>query len=180
MPEERRGKRTEGERHRAAVMWGSGIPRAEILAEVGIDRRTLWEWRQTPEFQKVAEEAAMAGLAEAATRMKGLAPNVVEAFERGLASTHRQQAMKVKQLSVEGEDVFVDAIKVVELEDNGLAVRTADLVSQRIPEIGPRRQVDVDVDVSVRVAQLIRELDADLDGEPDDRQAAPPPPPPPP
>lgn len=145
-----RGKRTEGERARAAAMWGAGIARAEILEEIGIDRRTLWEWRtKDPEFAAIARRVADEGVGETVIRLRALAPNVVEAFERGLASIHKA----VKGL----ED------QVVLLPDNALAVQTAKLVSERIPELMPRKGVEVDVDLSERVAAWIRRMDGDDD-----------------
>ena len=161
-----RGKRTEAERAKAAMLWGQGLPMAEILKEMDLDRRALWEWRQDPEFQAIAAEVIDQGIKDAAQRLRALAPLTIEAFERGLRSTHQQKAIKV------GE-----GITKVNLEDNSLAVRAADIVTQRIPELMPQRHVDVDVEVSVQVAKLIQELDAEPDSTPADR---PPPPPPPP
>ncbi|MGH7342878.1 MAG: hypothetical protein ACREKH_20530 [Candidatus Rokuibacteriota bacterium] len=164
MEPERRGKRTEGERARAAALWGAGVPRHEILEVIGIDRRTLWEWRTTdPEFQRIARETAELGVAEAVIRLRALAPNVVEAFERGLASTHRQQAMKLKELSIDDGDLAAERVKIVELADNSLAVQTATKVSERIPELMPRKGVEVDLDLSERVAAWIRRMDGDDD-----------------
>ena len=159
----RRGQRTEGERAKAAMLWGQGLPMAEILKEMDLDRRALWEWRQDPEFQAIAAEVIDQGIKDAAQRLRALAPLTIEAFERGLRSTHK---------AVKGSDD-----QVIELPDASLAVATADKVTQRIPELMPQRHVDVDVEVSVQVAKLIQELDAEPDSTPADR---PPPPPPPP
>lgn len=42
-----------GERARAATLYGQGFPQKEILEEIGINRRTLLEWRTTDEeFQR--------------------------------------------------------------------------------------------------------------------------------
>lgn len=176
-----RGKRTEGERVRAATLYATGVSLKEICDELRIDRRTLWEWRTRDEtFQRTVDEVLDRVVKEAARGVRRLAPKVVDAFERGLDSTHRQQAMKVKALTVsdDGETLLGERIEKVDLEDNSLAVQTAKLVSERIPELAPRQQVDVDVDASERLAQLILHLGED-DG--DDRSGArtPPPPPPP-
>jgi len=161
---ETRGKRTEGERAKAAIMLGEGLPREQILSELRIDRRTLWEWTKDPEFCRIRDEVIEQGVEDAARRLRSLAPLTVEAFRKGLLSDHK---------AVKGS-----ADQIVDLPDVSLAVQTATKVSERIPEIGPRRQVDVDVDVAVRVADIIRELDGP-DARTDARTPVPPPPGPP-
>jgi hypothetical protein len=40
----------EPEKARAAILLASGMPIGKVAAEVGVDRRTLFVWRQTPAF----------------------------------------------------------------------------------------------------------------------------------
>jgi hypothetical protein len=175
------GRHHEGERAKVAAMLGAGVPLARIVSETGITRQTIWEWRtHDDEFRAMLAEIIDKSKAAAAKRLEGLAELSIDAFERGLLSTHRQQAMKVKGFSVDDDEITGEQIRVVELEDNSLAVKTADIVTRRIPELMPRQGIDVDLGPAEKLASLIRSLDADdAATRPDQGGPLPPPPGPP-
>jgi transposase-like protein len=134
-----------GEKAYAARLYGQGVSLGDICKEFEIQPQTLWTWRRDPEFQRIANETIEQAVAQAAQGLRRLAPQVIDAFERGLAS--RTKAVKGS------ED------QVVELPDLSLMLLTADKVSQRIPELVPHKGVDVDVDPSNRLVELLHRLD---------------------
>jgi transposase-like protein len=138
-------KHHRGEKAYAARLYGQGNTVAEICEELDIQPKTLWGWRREPEFQAIANAVIEQAVKDASQGLRRLAPKVIEAFERGLATTHK---------AVKGSED-----QVVELPDLSLMLQTADKVSQRIPELVPHKGVDVDVDPSNRLVELLQRLD---------------------
>ncbi len=136
----------------AVLAVGGTVQEAADAAEVS--RGTLWRWgKDDQEFATLRQRAIDAAVAFAADELRSLAPEVIEAFRRGLAANVRHQAIRV-----------TDGVDVVALPDDSLAVRTADIVSRRIAELQPRSGLDVELSASQQLAELIRRLDADPDG----------------
>ncbi len=99
----------------ALAALAEGMGQAEAAEAAAVHRTTLWRWAtDDPEFiatrAKIADAAVTAMVAE----LRSLAPQIVQALRRGLAS-----------------------------EDDSLAVRTADLAAKRIAEFNPRSEVEL-------------------------------------
>lgn len=138
----------------AAAALASGMSVAEAAAAAGVNRSTLWKWEQTdPEFARLREAARTEiithGVTAAVAGIRRLAPKAIKALERGLDSNARFQ------LGPDG--------KPVALPDDSLAVRSAGLVLDRIPELARRQKLEVTGTLEARLVELDAEGERESD-----------------
>jgi predicted transcriptional regulator len=135
----------------AAVMLAAGKTYKEITAELGPTHVTLWRWvTDDAEFHAIRTRLTDAVIAANVQQLRALSTKAIEALERGLDSDTRQQAV------VKGGEV-----EIVELRDDSLAVRAADLTLKRIGEFAEQSHVDVSGSL---LEHWMGELDGDGDG----------------
>jgi hypothetical protein len=147
----RPGPAKEGAKLAAQLLLAQGVGVVEAAKRSEIGRTTLWrllhgEDQEAQEFradlsrlrEHIASEAADDVVAQAVKDLRDLAPEAVKAFRDGLASEARWQAIKL------GNSESGERIEKVELPDNSLRVKTADLVTKRIAELVPRQKTDVE------------------------------------
>lgn len=148
----RRGKRDSETKALAAGLLAQGLSHQAVCAEVGIVKTTLWRWcTQDAEFRAMRARLTDEIVAANVQAMRALSTDVVSALARGVRSTHRQTTVKM------GE-----SYEVVNLEDNSLAVRTADIIAKRMAEFAEQKALTVTG--SEHLAQILDELDDGADG----------------
>ena len=85
--------------HAAVTLLISGKTYTAVADELGIDRRTLWEWRQLPAFSGTVEAELRAIHEETRTRMCALAERAVnaigEVMENGYTDGERLAAVRL-------------------------------------------------------------------------------------
>lgn len=125
------GGTPKGIKAKAAIMLGQGFALREIAEECGINRTTLWSWRRDDEeFKASVQKVIDTTLEEARQRLRSLADKSVQAFEDALGD-----------------------------EDVNVALKAADMVTRRIPELMPQQGVEMNLDANEQIAALIRRLD---------------------
>jgi AcrR family transcriptional regulator len=135
-------KRTEEAKLQAAIKLATGAPMTEVAKDVGISRVTLWRWMTSDDtFIELRTRLVNETVASAVTELRSLSEDAIGAFRRGLRADTRYV------LGPEGEKIG--------LPDDSLAVRTADIVTKRIPEFAPH----LDVTLSGSLETRLRELD---------------------
>jgi predicted transcriptional regulator len=143
----RPGPAKEGAKLAAQLLLAQGVGTVEAAKRSEIGRTTLWrlmhgEDQEAKEFRTglsrlrelIASEAADDVVAQAVKDLRDLAPEVIEAFRKGLAADVRYTALK-------GED---GGVVKVPLPDVSLAVKTADIVSKRITELVPQSKAEIE------------------------------------
>lgn len=95
--------------HAAVALLVSGKTYSAVAEELGIDRRTLWEWRQTPAFFDAVEAELTAIRTETRARMSALASKAVTAvegiIENGYTDAEKLAAIRLVFKWLNGERV---------------------------------------------------------------------------
>lgn len=94
----------------AVALMAAGRHYTEVATAVGVERKTLWNWRKTAAFS-AALNAEMASIREAAqARLLSLANKAFDALERTLAETDNDNArIAAVKLVLERLDVTMPA-----------------------------------------------------------------------
>lgn len=157
----RPGAPKEAAKLAAALKLAEGVGPSEIAESGIIGRTTLWrlihgETTEAKEFQafvedlreRIAREASDDVVARELENLRRLAPLAIRAFEDGLRADTRYVHHKGTPVA---------------LPDRSLAVKTADLVTKRIPELLPGQKTEHSgtVTLEARLAELDARADAD-------------------
>jgi hypothetical protein len=135
---------------RAAAMMAAGFTHRAIADELGLNKNTPSKWAmEDPEFIALRAEITDRVITANVQKLRALTTKAIDALERGLDSNTRHVAGK------DGE--------VIELPDDSLAVRTADLTLKRIGEFAEQSHVDVSGSL---LEHWMTELDVDSDEDP--------------
>ncbi len=128
-------------------MLAAGMLQINVAKALGIPRRVLYDWATSdPEYQALRKQVLDAVVGKTVQDLRQLSEKAIEALDRGVSSTHREQVVST------GEGDY----EIVSLADNSLAVQTADKILKRIPEFAEQHELAVGGSLEER----LRELDA--------------------
>jgi len=114
---------------RAAVMLAEGYPLQTVADEVGVQRTTIWRWRQHPEFaMEVDKLTLMYGLASKAERMR-------------LINQAAKQMVSEEKIDLSGV-TFLDLIKEARMQTEGIKLDVLTQLTALTTEAGLVEQSD--------------------------------------
>jgi len=114
---------------RAAVMLAEGYPLQTVADEVGVQRTTIWRWRQHPEFaMEVDKLTLMNGLASKPERMR-------------LINQAAKQMVSEEKIDLSGV-TFLDLIKEARMQTEGIKLDVLTQLTALTTEAGLVEQSD--------------------------------------
>jgi hypothetical protein len=118
----------------------------EAAESEGIDRRRVWDWRQSDSvfqdmlddaFLLLSEELVNDAVAMALARARSLTPKALDRIEKGLNITHVAKAMTVSLPAKQGSKV-----EIVDVPDDRAAAEIALQFLRHIQEFQPKQEME--------------------------------------